>query len=716
MRFFKSLSISRKLLWINIGTSSVALALAGVALGINNLMIGKHSLLNSLSAQANIIGANTAAALVFNDQESAQKTLSALSAQSPIVAAGIYTHDKILFASYSQEGEKDKILPPKLLDGTQQHSPHNLHVMLPIALDGERIGSVFLIADLEELYFQLGNQFVIVVLVLLMSLLVALIISLRMQRIISIPILNLAESAKLVSKTRNYTLRVRKQSQDELGTLTDAFNNMLVQIQEQDERLKQHKDDLEELVTRRTAELHELNNQLKNQAHRLEELVRVRTAELHELNEQLKHQAYYDTLTNLPNRALFNDRLYQAILHAQRNRKALAVLFLDLDRFKNINDTLGHAVGDHLLHMVASRLRQFVRKEDTVARLGGDEFTILLGSLNCAQDAGDLSKNVLKSLARPFECFGHDLHITTSIGIAVYPNDGSDTDTLMRNADTAMYCAKTRGRNNYGFYAAEMHAESLNRLELENHLRRALAREDFVVHYQPQCDIQSGRIVAVEALLRCRHHERGLVSPSVFVPILEETGLILPVGEWVLRNACSQAKAWMEAGLTPVKMTVNCSSRQFNQRNLCHKVMQILEESGLSPHSLTLEITESLLMQNAEHTVTTLQELSAMGVHLAVDDFGTGYSSLNYLKRFPINTIKIDKSFVHDITTDQDDAAIVKAIIAMAHALGLEVTAEGVETEAQLAFLRGNCCDSVQGYLLGKPLSKEKIVSKLALS
>lgn len=715
MRFFKRLSIKHKLLLINIGTSSIALALTGAAIGINNLMIGKHSLLNSLSAQASIIGANNAAALVFNDQDSARKTLSALSAQSTIVAAGVYTQKNILFASYSQAEDNDDTLPSKLFDDTQQLSPHNLQVMLPIALDGERIDSVILIADLEELYFQLGNQFIIIILVLLMSLLVALIISSRMQRIISGPILNLADSAKLVSKTRNYTLRVSRQSQDELGTLTDAFNNMLGQIQEQDERLNQHNEDLEELVARRAAELHELNNQLKTQAHQLEELVRVRTAELHELNERLKHQAYYDTLTNLPNRSLFNDRLSQAILHAQRGRKALAVLFLDLDRFKNINDTLGHAVGDHLLHKVASRLRQFVRKEDSVARLGGDEFTILLGSLNCPQDAGDLSNKILTSLAHPFQCNGHALHITTSIGIAVYPNDGNDTETLMRNADTAMYCAKTRGRNNYGFYAAEMHADSLDRLEMENHLRRALAREDFVVHYQPQCDIQSGRIVAVEALLRCKHQERGLVSPSVIVPILEETGLILPVGEWVLRNACSQARTWINAGLTPVKMTVNCSSRQFNQRNLCDKVMQILEESGLSPHLLTLEITESLLMQNSEHTVTTLHKLSTMGVHLAVDDFGTGYSSLNYLKRFPINTLKIDKSFVNDITTDQDDAAIVKAIIAMAHALGLEVIAEGVETEAQLAFLRGHSCDAVQGYLLGKPLSKEKIVSKLEL-
>jgi diguanylate cyclase (GGDEF)-like protein len=386
-----------------------------------------------------------------------------------------------------------------------------------------------------------------------------------------------------------------------------------------------------------------------------------------------------------------------------------------LDRFKNINDTLGHAVGDQLLHRVAFRLRQCVRKEDTVARLGGDEFTILLGSQTCAQDAREFAKHIIQNLVHPFDCYGHDLHITTSIGIAVYPNDGSDAETLMRNADTAMYCEKARGRNNYGFYDAEMHTNSLNRLKMENHLRRALAREDFVVHYQPQCDIQSGRIVAVEALLRCRHQEMGLVSPAVFVPILEETGLILPVGEWVLRNACTQAKAWKEAGLTPVKMTVNCSSHQFNQRNLSEKVMQIIEESGLSPSSLTLEITESLLMENEEHTVRTLQDLTAMGIHLAIDDFGTGYSSLNYLKRFPINTIKIDKSFVHDITTDQDDAAIVKAIIAMAHALDLEVTAEGVETKAQLDFLRGYRCDTVQGYLLGKPLSNEKIISKLAL-
>jgi methyl-accepting chemotaxis protein len=316
MRFFKRLSIKHKLIWISIGASSVTLTLTGTALGINYLLIGKHSLLNSLSAQANIIGANSASALVFNDQLSARQTLSSLSTQSPIVAAGIYTQDNILFARYPQVENKDKVLPFRLVDDNQQYSQDYLQVIRPIALDGEQIGSVFLIADLEELYSQLGMQVVIIALVLLMSLFVALIISSRMQRLISESILRLAESAKGVSRTRNYTLRVKKQNHDELGILTDAFTDMLVQIQDQDERLNQHKVDLEELIARRTVELHKLNNQLKNQAHHLEELVSVRTAELHMLNEQLKHQAYHDTLTNLPNRALFNDRLSQAILHA----------------------------------------------------------------------------------------------------------------------------------------------------------------------------------------------------------------------------------------------------------------------------------------------------------------------------------------------------------------------------------------------------------------
>lgn len=714
MGFFPARSINRKLISINIAASSIALVLTGGALGINDLMVGKRGLLDRLSTQASIIGANSTAALVFDDQPSAYATLSALRAEPAIVAAGIYSQDNILFARYPSEEKGDGLVPTILPPDPTGHDAGQLHVIQPIMLDSEHIGSVYLQADLDELYAKLHKQASIIVLVLLVSLSVALVLSSRMQRMISTPLLRLAETAKAVSRNKNYALRVSGNSQDELGILTEAFNNMLRQIQDRDENLESDRAHLEDLVAKRTAELNKANKQLTNQAHHLEDLVNLRTAELHALNDQLQHQAYHDTLTGLPNRALFNDRLNQAILHAQRNSQILAVLFLDLDRFKTINDTLGHAVGDQLLRLVAVRLRQVVRKDDTVARLGGDEFTILLSPISCVQDAGEISQKLINSLEYPFNCYGRELHITTSVGIAAYPDDGIDTETLMKNADTAMYCAKGQGRNKYGFFVADMYTTSLNLLEMEHSLRSALLREDFVLYYQPQCHIHNGQITAVEALVRWRHEEMGLVPPAVFIPILEETGLIVPVGEWILKKACAQAKAWNDVGNSPVMMTVNFSSHQFNQKKLGDTVKQILDEIGFSPEYLTLEITESVLMKNADETIRTLHDLSTMGIHLAIDDFGTGYSSLNYLKRFPIDTIKIDKSFVHDITADPDDAAIVKAIIAMAHALSLKVIAEGVETEEQLAFLRGSHCDAVQGYLFDRPLSNEELISRFA--
>ncbi len=713
MGFFPSFSIKRKLIWIIMCTSGVALALAGTVLAVNDLQAGKHRMLHRLSTQADIVGANSTAALTFNEPLSAKQTLSALSADPPVAAAGIYSRNNTLFASYLRPGANADPLLTELQADSHGFESGHLHVLRPIVLDGEKIGTVYLRADLRELYSQLKDQIMILAAVLLTSSLVALLLSSKLQGMISGPILRLAETAKIISREKNYALRVEKRSQDELGILIQAFNEMLVQIQNRDEKLERHKTQLEVLVATRTAELHKLNEQLKHQAHHLEELVSLRTAELHTLNEQLKHQAYHDTLTGLPNRALFNDRLTQSALHAQRHGQVFAVLFLDLDRFKFINDTLGHAVGDRLLRLVADRLRRLVRKDDTVARLGGDEFTVLLSTIACAEDAVKIAQKIIDSLQRSFVCHGHELHATTSIGIAVHPQDGRDTGTLMRNADTAMYFAKGEGRNNYRLYAAEMHAASLERLEMENRLRHAIARDDFVVHYQPELDIQSGRIVAVEALLRWRHPKLGPVSPAVFVPLLEETGLIVPVGEWVLKSACAQTRAWRDAGLPPLLVAVNCSSRQFNHQKLTETVSQTIRENGLEYDCLTLEITESILVENAEEAVATLHDMSSMGVRLAIDDFGTGYSSLSYLKRFPIDAVKIDKSFVHDITTNPDDAAIVKTIITMAHNLNLKVIAEGVETEEQLAFLRTHQCDTVQGYLFAPPLSSEEFIAYL---
>ncbi len=429
--------------------------------------------------------------------------------------------------------------------------------------------------------------------------------------------------------------------------------------------------------------------------------------------EQIRALAYHDTLTGLPNRLLFGDRLSLAVAQAHRQSQGLAVLFLDLDRFKLINDSLGHSVGDRLIRGVADRLTTCVREGDTVARLGGDEFTLLLPAVEREADAARVADKVLDVLRVPFALEGRELFVTASMGISLYPADGHDAETLVKNADTAMYRAKEDGRDNYRIYAHAMNATALERLALENSLRRALANEELVLYYQPLMNLASGSLHGMEALLRWQHPELGIVKPTDFIPIAEITGLILPIGPWVLKTACAQARRWQLAGHDGLSMAVNLSARQFQQPDLVAQVRRALDETGLPPRSLEIEITESNAMQNGETTVRTLQDLKSLGVRLSIDDFGTGYSSLGYLRRFPIDTLKIDQSFVRDLTDDPDDAAIVSTMIAMARTLKLEVVAEGIETPGQLAFLADHGCDRGQGYQFSPPLPAREWETRL---
>ena len=426
--------------------------------------------------------------------------------------------------------------------------------------------------------------------------------------------------------------------------------------------------------------------------------------------ERLNYMAHYDQLTGLPNRILFNDLLKQAMIEAAAHERLVALMFLDLDRFKTINDTLGHETGDALLKAVAERLRDCLRRGDTVARLSGDEFALVFADMAHIDDASRLAQKILDRFTTPFRIGERDLFITSSIGITLYPFDQDDANTLLKNADAAMYRAKEQGRNNYQFYTSEMNVRALERLSFETNLRQALERDEFILHYQPKVDLVTGNVIGMEALLRWQNPELGLVSPAEFIPLAEETGLIVAIGEWVIRTACKQNKAWQAAGLPSLRISVNLSARQFKEKNLVERVAQALKETGLEARYLELELTESLL-QTPETTITPLKELHALGIHLSIDDFGTGYSSLSYLKRFPIDTLKIDRSFVRDITTDADDAAIANAIITMAHSLGMYVVAEGVETGEQLAFLCQRKCDSMQGYYFSKPLPADAFVS-----
>ena len=427
---------------------------------------------------------------------------------------------------------------------------------------------------------------------------------------------------------------------------------------------------------------------------------------------QLAYQATHDALTGLPNRDLYNDRLVQALAHAARQKQMLALLFLDLDRFKYINDTLGHDIGDELLKVVAERLISGLRQEDTLARIGGDEFTLILSGLQHVDDAALVAQNILKILERPFSIAGHELFVPGSIGISFYPFDATEASVLVKYADTAMYVAKSRGGNTYQFYSEHMNAKARERLEMERKLRHAQERGELLLHYQPQVDASSGRIVGVEALLRWQHPELGLVQPSEFIPLAEETGLIIPISEWVLRTACAQGVVWRESGLA-VSVGVNLSARQFAQPQLFETIKTILEETGLPPNLLDLELTESVMMQQGSEIITVLQQLRQLGVSLSLDDFGTGYSSLSYLQRFPINTLKIDRVFVQDITGKAGDGALAAAIIAMAHSLGMEVIGEGVESAEQLAFLQARQCQIIQGFYFSKPLPSDAVTSLL---
>ena len=472
--------------------------------------------------------------------------------------------------------------------------------------------------------------------------------------------------------------------------------SVFIELFHKTQALKRHEEHLEGLVEQRTLAL---------------------TAEIAErvqVQDRLHHIAHHDALTGLPNRIFFVERLKQVLSRAQWHKRSVAVLFFDLDRFKLVNDTLGHEAGDQLLRMATERLLTCLRDGDTLARFGGDEFAAFLDDIASPDDVAPIMREFLHVLALPFMIDDHEFFISGSIGISLYPHDGGDTKTLMKNADTAMYRAKQHGGNSYQFYRLDMNAHALQRLELETSLRYAVERQEFVLHYQPQFDLNNGGIVGFEALLRWQRPEKKLVLPLEFISVLEETGLIMSVGEWVLHAACAQHQAWCATTLpSSLRMAVNISGRQFDNNNLVESIRRLQQSCHMDPMSLEFEITESILIKNTQPAMEILQEISALGVRFAVDDFGTGYSSLSHLKRFPIDLLKIDKTFVQDITRNIDDAAIVSAIITMAHSLGIKILAEGVETREQFEFLQAQGCDFAQGYYFGPPQPGEEITRLL---
>jgi diguanylate cyclase (GGDEF)-like protein/PAS domain S-box-containing protein len=436
-------------------------------------------------------------------------------------------------------------------------------------------------------------------------------------------------------------------------------------------------------------------------------------SEARAMSLQAVYMAQHDFLTDLPNRILLNDRLSQAIGLARRHGHRLAVLFLDLDQFKHVNDSLGHVIGDTLLQSMARRLVTCVRSTDTVSRQGGDEFVVLLLELDHGDDAAARAQRIIAALVPPHDVAQHELHVTVTIGISIYPDDGPDAETLIKCADTAMYDAKKIGRNNYQFFEPAMNARAVERQWIEAGLHRALTRREFVLHYQPKIDLETGVMTGAEALIRWAHPERGLMLPNGFVPIAEDCGLIVPIGQWVLREACEQARAWIDKGRRPTAVAVNISAVEFRDPRFLENVRTVLNDTQLDPRYLELELTESSLIQHAESTALTLQTLKEMGVQVAIDDFGTGYSALSYLRQFPINVLKIDRSFVHEISAGPVGSSIVSAVIGMGNSLGHRVVAEGVETVEQFAFLQAQQCGEGQGYYFSRPLIADQFVSLL---
>jgi diguanylate cyclase (GGDEF)-like protein/PAS domain S-box-containing protein len=435
---------------------------------------------------------------------------------------------------------------------------------------------------------------------------------------------------------------------------------------------------------------------------------------VHKRSEQLiEHLAFYDPLTGLPNRSLFNDRLKLALEEAHLLGHQTAVALLDLDRFKVINDTLGHIIGDQLLQLVAKRLSENLQEGDTLARMGQDEFIVLFPHINNFREALNRIKTLMEALQEPFLCENHELQINASIGICLYPEDGEDHMSLLKNADTALNEAKNSGRNHYKFYTSQLNASALKRLSMETAMRHALEREEFQVYYQPQVSLRTGRITGMEALLRWQHPTTGMIMPDQFIPLAEETGMIVPIGKWVLRTACLQNIAWQNLGFPPLRIGVNLSGRQFQEPELVEMVLDVCHQTGMDPRLLELELTESILMKDVSVTSMILRWLNKKGIKIAIDDFGTGYSSLTYLKRFPINTLKIDRSFVKECLTNTDDTAIVTTITYMAHSLKVKVTAEGVEDEKQLDFLTNLGCDEFQGYLFSRPIPAPEFTALL---
>jgi diguanylate cyclase (GGDEF)-like protein len=714
VRSFRDVPIRQKLILISVLASVVSLVLATAGFVSYGLRDARQRSHQAITGIAEVIAASSRAPLASGDRAAAAAILSAVGSEGRIDSACLYEGSGRLFASYGEPGGESPCPATRDAEMGRALGGAVLAVSVPVKLEGQPGAAVTIRARRMDGAGYLVRYLGIGVVVMLVSGAITLILASRLQRAIEDPIHRLVSTSLRVSFESDYSVRAQGGGKDELGQLIATYNEMLEQIQVRDRQLERHRDDLDAEVERRTQELAAVVNELRGEI-----------AQREKAEARIRELAYYDVLTGLPNRTLLLDRLNRAIDAANRSGNPLALLFLDLDRFKEINDSWGHSTGDRLLEQVAERLMGCVRGADhisrpapegtqaTVSRQGGDEFTVLLAELRSAHDAGRVCSRILEVLQQPFRLGEHDVVVGASIGVAIHPSDGEDADTLIKHADTAMYYAKASGRNDYAYFSQSMKAAAVERITLEGDLRAALEREQFHLAYQPIVDVESGVVTGVEALLRWRHPAGGRVGPSQFIPVAEEAGLIGALGDWALREACTQCRAWQRQGLPPIRVAVNVSGRQFRKGELLQSALRALEQSGLEPHFLDLEVTESTMLENEDEIVDTLRHLRELGVRVALDDFGTGYSSLSYLRRLPLDLLKIDRSFVAELTEGDESERIVSAVIAMAHGLGLRIVAEGVETPAQRQILAIRGCDEVQGYLESPPVPPEQIPALL---